>query len=54
MEELYSREDRYSTLEDNIRAATQTAMITSKLIENNKPGGGGGGGGGKPPKFKEG
>ena len=58
MEELYRREDRYSTLEDNIRAATQTVMITSKLIESNKPGRGGGGGGGgeeeKPPESKKG
>ena len=30
MEELYRRADRYSALEDNIRAATQTVMITSK------------------------
>ena len=34
MEELYRREDKYSTLEDNIHAATQTVMITSKLVGN--------------------
>ena len=28
MEELYRRADKYSTLEDNIRAASQTVMIT--------------------------
>ena len=48
MEELYKRADRYSTLEDNILAATQTVMITSKLIGNSKPEGK------KPPKPKEG
>ena len=37
MEELYRRADRYSTLEDNIHAATQTVMITSKPAESNKP-----------------
>ena len=36
MEELYKRAYRYSTLEDNIRAATQTIMITSKPNESNK------------------
>ena len=36
MEELYRWVDRYSTLEDNIRAATQTVMITSKPTENSK------------------
>ena len=30
MEELYRRADRYLALEDNIRVATQTVMITSK------------------------
>ena len=30
MEELYRRADRYSTLEDNIWAASQTVMITAK------------------------
>ena len=34
MEELYRRVDKFSTLEDNIRAASQTAMITA---QNNKP-----------------
>ena len=29
MEELYRRADKYSTLEDNIRAALQTVMITA-------------------------
>ena len=37
MKELYRVVDRYSTLEDNIRIATQAVMITSKLIESNKP-----------------
>ena len=37
MEELYRRADRYSTLEDNIRAATQIVMITSKPVGNSKP-----------------
>ena len=36
MEELYRRVDRYLTLEDNIHAATQTFMITSKPTKNNK------------------
>ena len=36
MEELYKWAYRYSTLEDNIRAATQTVMITSKPTESNK------------------
>ena len=34
MEELYRRADKFSTLEDNIRAASQTFMITT---QNNKP-----------------
>ena len=34
MEELYRRADKFSTLEDNIRAASQTVMITT---QNNKP-----------------
>ena len=34
MEELYYRADKFSTLEDNIRAASQTVMITA---QNNKP-----------------
>ena len=37
MEELCRRTDRYSTLKDNIRAATQTVMITSKPDVNSKP-----------------
>ena len=37
MEELYRQAYRYSTLEDNILAATQTVMIISKLDESNKP-----------------
>ena len=36
MEELYRRAYRYSTLEDNIRAATQTVMITSNSAKSNK------------------
>ena len=39
MEELYRRIDRYLMLEDNICAATQTVMITSKSTESNKPAG---------------
>ena len=35
MEELYRWADRYSTLEDNIRAATQIVMITSKPAKSN-------------------
>ena len=34
MEELYRRADKFSTLEDNIRAASQTVMITT---QRNKP-----------------
>ena len=30
MEELYQQADKYSTLEDNIRAASQTVMITAQ------------------------
>ena len=30
MEELYRRADKFSTLEDNIRAASQTIMITTQ------------------------
>ena len=48
MEELYRRADRYSTLEDNIRIATQTVMIISKLTRSSKPDGQ------KPPEPKEG
>ena len=36
MEELYRRADKYSMLEDNIRAATQTIMITNQSTEQNK------------------
>ena len=34
MEELYRRADKFSTLEDNIRATSQIVMITT---QNNKP-----------------
>ena len=37
MEELYRLAYRYSTLEDNIRAAAQTVMITSNPTESNMP-----------------
>ena len=37
MEELYKRVDRYSTLEDNIYAAIQTVMVTSKPDRSGKP-----------------
>ena len=37
MEELYRRVDRYSTLENNIHAATKAVMITSKPVGNDKP-----------------
>ena len=37
MEELYRRVDICSTLEDNIRAATQTVMITNQPTEKDKP-----------------
>ena len=36
MEELYRQVDRYSMLENNIRAATQTVMILSQLAEGNE------------------
>ena len=36
MEELNRQADRYSTLEDNIHAATQIDMITSKSAESSK------------------
>ena len=36
MEELYRRANRYSTLEDNIRATTQTIMIISKPVGSSK------------------
>ena len=48
MEELYRWADRYSTLEDNIRAATQIVMTTSKSAKSNKPVGK------KPSESKEG
>ena len=41
MEELYRRVDKYSTLEDNIRAASQTVMIiaqSGKLATKGQPG----------------
>ena len=38
MEELYRRADRYSTLEDNIRAASQTMMITAQNTKSTKKG----------------
>ena len=50
MEELYKRSDKYSMLEDNILATSQTVMITaqsSKLAtkgQSKQKGGGGGGG----------
>ena len=37
MEELYRRENRYSTLEDNICVVTQIVMIISKLAGSSKP-----------------
>ena len=37
MEELYIQADIYSTLEDNVRATTQSVMITSKSVGNGKP-----------------
>ena len=36
MEELYRHGDRYSTLKDNIRAATKIIMITSKPARSSK------------------
>ena len=36
MEKLYRRADRYSTLEDDICAVTQTVMITSKPGGNSR------------------
>ena len=36
MEELYRRVDKYSMLEDNIRAATKIVMITSQSAEGHK------------------
>ena len=48
MEKLYRRADRYSMLEDNIRAMIQTVMITNHPTEGNKPLGK------KPSESKEG
>ena len=48
MEELYRHAARYSTLDDSIRSATQTVMITSKPVGSSKPKGK------KPPKPEEG
>ena len=36
MKELYRREDRYSTLGNNIRAVTQIVMIIGKPVESTK------------------
>ena len=38
MEELYKRADKYSTLDDNIRAASQTMMITAQNVKPVKKG----------------
>ena len=48
MEELYRRANRYSALEDNICAATQIVMITSRPVGNSKSEGK------KPPELDEG
>ena len=37
MEELFRRVDKYSMLEDNIRAVSQTVMITNQSDEGNNP-----------------
>ena len=37
IEELYKWVDKYSMLEDNIRAATQIVMITSQPVKGHKP-----------------
>ena len=37
MEELYRQDDKSSMLENNVRAVTQTVMITSQSIEGHKP-----------------
>ena len=37
MEELYRRANKYSMLEDNIRAVAHTVMITNQPAEVNKP-----------------
>ena len=36
MEELYRRVDRFSMLEDNIRAVIQTVMVINQPTEGNK------------------
>ena len=38
MEELYRRADKFSTLEDNIRAVSQTVMITTQNNKSNTKG----------------
>ena len=48
MGELHRRVDRRSLLEDNIRAAAQTVMITNQPVKGNKPSGK------KPSESKEG
>ena len=48
MEELYEQANGYSMLEDNIHAATQTVMITSKSVGSSKSKGK------KSPKLEEG
>ena len=47
MEELYRQVNRYSTLEDNIRASTQNVMIINRPDGSSKPEGK------KPPKPRE-
>ena len=37
MEELYRQANKYSMLEENIRATAQTVMITNQSTEGNKP-----------------
>ena len=39
MEELYKWADKYSMLEDNIRATGPTVMITSQSVEGHKQSG---------------
>ena len=48
MEELYRRADKYSMLQEHVRAVAQTVMITSQPTEGNKPLGK------QPSKSKEG
>ena len=48
MEELCKQADRYSTLDDNISAATQNVMIINKLVGSSKLEGK------KPPEPREG